>query len=224
MGIITPNAVLFDWDNTLVNTWPIIHQALFHTFEDMGKQPWSFEETKARVRHSMRDSFPKLFGDDWQKASDAYQHHYRAIHLKHLEALPKAEEVLKLLAAKGLYVAVVSNKKGPNLRTEISHLGWDGYFKCAVGAGDAEQDKPSAAPVVMAMQPSGRVADAATLFIGDSVIDIECAKHSGCSAMIYGDITSEQQGEPKDGLYQGFPYIAHVMDHTELHQWFCTHL
>jgi phosphoglycolate phosphatase len=61
-----PRAVIFDWDNTLVNTWPIIHDALNKTFAEHSLPLWEFEKTKARVRKSMRDSFPEIFGDNWQ--------------------------------------------------------------------------------------------------------------------------------------------------------------
>jgi len=51
-----PKALLFDWDNTLVNTWPAIHDANNYTLVAMGHEPWTFEETLQRVRKSMRDS------------------------------------------------------------------------------------------------------------------------------------------------------------------------
>ena len=57
-----PAAVLLDWDNTLVDSWPVIHEALCETFLALERQPWTLEETKQRVHHSLRDSFPDLFG------------------------------------------------------------------------------------------------------------------------------------------------------------------
>ena len=60
-----PAALLFDWDNTLADTWPAIHHALAVTFRAMDREPWTLEETRARVRASARDSFPALFGSRW---------------------------------------------------------------------------------------------------------------------------------------------------------------
>ena len=54
---VRPVALLFDWDNTLADTWPAIHHALAVTFRAMDREPWTFEETRARVRASARDSF-----------------------------------------------------------------------------------------------------------------------------------------------------------------------
>src|SRR5690606_3190282 len=55
-----PRAILFDWDNTLVDTWGVLHRALAATFEAFGRRPWTLEETKRNVRASARDAFPEL--------------------------------------------------------------------------------------------------------------------------------------------------------------------
>ena len=49
-----PRALIFDWDNTLVDTWPTIHEALRQTFNAMDLEPWTLAETRQRVRKSMR--------------------------------------------------------------------------------------------------------------------------------------------------------------------------
>jgi phosphoglycolate phosphatase len=67
-----PRAVLFDWDNTLVDNWATITEAFNATLTAMGHRPWTIEETRARVRASLRDSFPKLFGERWEEAKRIY--------------------------------------------------------------------------------------------------------------------------------------------------------
>jgi phosphoglycolate phosphatase len=191
MELKAPKAILFDWDNTLVNTWPIIHSALHTTFTQMGLEPWSIQTVKQRVSRSMRDSFPLIFGDDWQRAADIYQASFRAIHLQRLEALPGAEATLQLLATLPVYVAVVSNKKGPNLRKESAHIGWNKYFTKLVGADDTARDKPFPEPVISAMEGSGLKPGADVWFIGDSVVDMEVAHVTGCVPVWYGELPAE---------------------------------
>ena len=72
MSVARPKALIFDWDNTLVDTWPVIHAALFETFTAMGQTPWTLAETRLRVRLSMRESFPILFGDRWTAAREIF--------------------------------------------------------------------------------------------------------------------------------------------------------
>ena len=46
-----PAAIVFDWDNTLVDTWPVIHESLMVTLSAMGHEPWTFEELSASDVH-----------------------------------------------------------------------------------------------------------------------------------------------------------------------------
>ena len=152
MKLPKPKAVIFDWDNTLVDTWPIIHNALIATQRAMGHKEWSFDETRLKVRKSMRDSFPEIFGDNWQKAGAMYQQQYRATHLEQLQALPRAQEVLEAVKRRGLYSVVVSNKKSVNLNKEVEHIGWKKWFDKVVGSDDAARDKPFVDPVHLAFE------------------------------------------------------------------------
>jgi len=174
-----PRAILFDWDNTLVDSWPVIHESLVITFQAMGHAPWTIEETKQRVRHSLRDAFPRLFGTRWEDARRVYLDAYTAVHLERLTALTGAEELLGALAEDGYYLAVVSNKIGRILRCEAEHLCWSRYFRRMVGAGDASADKPHPAAVHAALCDSGIDPTTAWL-VGDTALDIECAAAAGC--------------------------------------------
>lgn len=215
MTLARPRAIIFDWDNTLVDTWPVIHEALNNTFRDMGTPQWTFDDTREKVKKSMRDSFPEIFGDTWEKAAELYQNYYRASHLEKLHALPRAEEVLQKIKALGIHNVVVSNKKGPNLRQEIEHLGWTGYFQGIVGANDAARDKPHADPVHLVFEKTDIKPAADVWFIGDSEVDIECAEVCGCTAILYG---AEARVNPRYSAthYYDFPYHTHVDDHTQL--------
>ena len=57
---VRPKAIIFDWDDTLIDNWQAIHAALNLTLNKMGHERWSFEKTKSNVRRSMRDSFPSF--------------------------------------------------------------------------------------------------------------------------------------------------------------------
>ena len=175
-----PRAILFDWDNTLVDSWPTILDALNVTLEAFGQAPWTMDEARLRVRQSMRDSFPKLFGDQWQQAGEVFYERYAAIHVKRLTPLAGAEEMLSALNEAGIHLSVVSNKKGDFLRQEAKHLGWDRYFGVLVGALDADNDKPAPEVVDLALAPSGIKKGPDVWFAGDADIDLECAHNAGC--------------------------------------------
>lgn len=212
-----PKAIIFDWDNTLVDTWPIIHKALNKTFVKYGITPWTFDETRERVAHSLRDSFPRLFGDQWEEAGKVYQMFYQNHHLQELESLPLSEDVLKFLKEKGIYVAVVSNKKGPTLRKEVEFIGWGEYFNKLIGSNDTPRDKPFADPVHMALEGSGIIPGEDVWFVGDTTIDLECAKNTTCVPILYGKAdTGVLESQASGVRYGGFDVHCHVPTHEEL--------
>lgn len=202
-----PKAVLFDWDNTLVDSWAIIHHTMTATFEAMGERPWTLEETRRKVRKSARDSFPELFGARSEEAMAVFYRTYEADHLAQLRALPGAAEMLRALAAaEDLLLGVVSNKRGQLLRLEAAELGWDRYFGPLVGATDAAKDKPAREVVDFALAGSGIAAGPEVWFVGDTDIDVLCARNSGCTAVL---VRAEPPGE---GEFADLPLACHVDD------------
>jgi phosphoglycolate phosphatase len=183
-ALVRPRAILFDWDNTLVDSWPTIHDALNTTLAAFGRTPWTLAETRRRVRKSMRDSFPTLFGDAWQDAGEVFYQRYAEIHARNLIPSPGAAAMLDAVAAAGVYLGVVSNKKGEFLRVEARQLGWDRYFGALVGALDAERDKPAPEPVRLALKGSGVAPGPEVWIAGDADIDLECAHNAGCTAIL----------------------------------------
>lgn len=184
LPLTRPRAVIFDWDNTLVDSWVCIRESYNMTFRHFGMAEWSLEETRERVAASMRDSFPAMFGDRWPEARDVFTRSFEAIHLDYLDPLPGAAEMLEALRAEGLVLAVVSNKRGGFLRKEAGIMGWAGHFVRLVGADDAEADKPAAAPVHLALSGTGITAGRDVWFVGDSPIDTHCAVNSGCTPIL----------------------------------------
>ncbi|MBL6946476.1 MAG: HAD family hydrolase [Rhodospirillales bacterium] len=199
-----PQAVIFDWDNTLVETWPAIHEALRRTFEQYGREPWTFEETKQRVRKSMRESFPPLFGDVWEEAGAFFKDAFTSIHLDLLKPAPGAAQMLADLCDSGFYLGVVSNKNGDVLRDEAAFLGWQNFFGKIVGALDAEHDKPAADPVVMALSQSGIPCGPDVWFVGDTDVDLECAAIAGCVPVL---VRSEAPGKEEFDEYPPDIYV-----------------
>jgi phosphoglycolate phosphatase len=200
-----PHAILFDWDNTLVDTWPVIHAALNHTLLAFDKEAWTLDETRARVRRSMRDSFPNLFGDLWTAAADHFYEQFAARHLKALTARPGAADMLRSLQELGIYLGVVSNKNGGYLRAEAEKLGWDEYFGALVGASDASRDKPAREPVDLALAESGFEAGPGVWFAGDTDIDLECAVKAGCVPIL---VRPEPPEKSEFGPYAPSRHVA----------------
>ena len=201
-----PRALLFDWDNTLVDNWGVITDAMNAVYDAFGMARWTVAEAKARIRESMREAFPKTFGERAKEAGRIFSDHFAAHHLDGLQEMPGASELLQGLAATGLHLAVVSNKRGRFLRLEAERLGWTGHFASLIGAADASVDKPAVEPVEMALAGSGIARGREVWFIGDTDIDMLCAVNAGCLPVL---IRREPPGEAE---FAAHPPALHLPD------------
>lgn len=187
LNLKKPRAVIFDWDNTLVDTWPLIQTAIDKTMCEMGRQPWGLEKVRDSVHKSMRESFPEIFGDDWQRAGQIYKATYRAIHLEQIRLLPGALDLINKISKAGILQFIVSNKIGATLRKEVAKIGIDKNFFAIIGANDAYNDKPHRDPVDLALLGCDLDLQKDEIwFVGDTVADVECAYNCGCTPIIYG--------------------------------------
>ncbi len=188
MILKTPKAVIFDWDNTLVNSWPVIHYAINQTMKAMNKDLWSLQKVKQNIHKSMREYFPQIFGNNWQQAGEIYVNSYKSQHLEKLQFLPNASELINFFYQREVPLFLVSNKIGSTLRLEAEALKVSHKFSAIVGSKDAMFDKPHKAPVDLALQNSKiNPSQDLTWFIGDTITDVECAINSGCKPIMYGE-------------------------------------
>ena len=179
-----PKAILFDWDNTLVNNWDPIFIAYKETLKILGLKRQSREETLKNAKYSLRETFPKVFKNDWKKAKKIFYYEFKKIHLKKIKPLPNAEKILKIIKEKRIACGIISNKEGNLLRKEINKLGWNKkYFKVLVGANEAKRDKPSKYPLLLALNKISLKPNKNIWYVGDNEIDVEFAKKNNCSSI-----------------------------------------
>jgi phosphoglycolate phosphatase len=182
-----PRLVLWDWDNTLVDGWAAIEAGLNAAFAAFGLPLWGRADVLANVRRALRESFPEIFGAEWERARDIFYAEVRKQHLQVLTPMPGAAAALAAVAQAGLKQGVISNKQGPLLRAEAVHLGWDCHFGALVGAGDAAADKPDPAPFRMALAALGAAPGLDVWYIGDTALDMQAARAAGCLPVLLGD-------------------------------------
>jgi phosphoglycolate phosphatase len=183
--ISRPTALLYDWDNTLVDAWGGVTAALNAAFAAFDMPLWTIEDTRQRARVAVREAFPATFGEQWEHARDLFYATLELEHLKHVQPMEGAADAL--VAGAAFPQAVVSNKTGRFLRAEVEHLGWTAHFGAVIGAGDASADKPDPAPIHLALDRLGRVASESVWYLGDTALDMQSARAAGVTAVLVGN-------------------------------------
>lgn len=178
-----PRAILFDWDNTLVDTWEGMHRAMNATLVAMDHEPWTMEQAQRRMNRSLRNSFPELFGERWHEAHDVFYEAFLEGHLDTLKSLPGAEKMLQALYEMRIFMGVASSKVGTMLREEIAYFGWEKYLPGVVGSGEAEKDKPAKEAALFATRGTNIELGKYLWVVGDLPIDMEFARNVGATAI-----------------------------------------
>lgn len=164
--------ILWDWDNTLADTFGAIFAAQNEARIKYGLMPWTREESKAAMNTSGRNLIKDVFGADKAAEVRAYFLSRYAEHADALELKSGAKEVLQTAKELGYINVLASNKAGPILRNEVQAMGLTAYFDRLIGAEDTDNDKPSKAFTDSALDEI----DVQTLIsVGDGKADIQMA-------------------------------------------------
>lgn len=184
--LLEPRAILFDWDNTLIENWRNIQAALNAALTDAGRDPLDLEQVKILARHAAGAVLPQLFGAGAERARTIFYTHFAANHLAGLRIMEGAEGLMDQLLLKNVPLGIVSNKKGDLLRREVSHLGWDKRFKTVIGAQDATADKPDPAPIYLALEKLDISPGPDIWMVGDTDVDMRAGQAAGCATILIG--------------------------------------
>lgn len=135
--------VVFDWDGTLADTYPVISAAYENTFKTLGLNPISYDEIKKLTSTLQnKDTLGYLFGDKKDKAEKIYYKYIKENHVLKFVTMPNAENLLQYCSDNGIKCFLITNKKREFFLKESNKANFTKFFTNIVAAGDFEEDKP----------------------------------------------------------------------------------
>lgn len=186
-----PQAIIFDWDNTLAENRDVVVGSMNKVLAKYGKEEWEIAKKKYRdPNKSLKENFRNFFGENANKAYEEYLEAYLELYKDLLRPLPFSQEVLRQLNKNNpeVKLIIISNKERSLLLMEIEALYKDINFFKIMANGDTEKNKPDASPVFKALEGTGIEVNPLNVWIiGDSKQDIDCAYNAGCQAILYGE-------------------------------------
>lgn len=178
--------IVFDWDGTLADTYPVILASYDYVFDKLGVSRIPYDEVrKLTSTLQNKDTFGYIFGDKKQEAINAFYEYATKHHLDNLRTMPDAKKLLDYCQNEGAKIYLVTSKNTPFVYAEMDKLGFKNYFKKIVAAGEYAQDKPS--PVATHEVFDKKIPPADTIVvIGDGSADVKTARtydHDGKKAV-----------------------------------------
>lgn len=180
------NAVVFDLDGTLLDTLDDLWYATNHALASYGLP----ERTRDEVRRFVGNGYGRLTtlaapaGTNEEVLSEllaTFNAYYQAHATDHTGPYPHIHEMLDALRARGVPMAVVSNK-GDAAVKELVEAHFPGVFACAVGERPGIRRKPAPDTVLAVCEELG-VAATDIVYVGDSEVDIATAQAVGCACV-----------------------------------------
>jgi phosphoglycolate phosphatase len=181
-----PPAVIFDWDNTLIDTFPLLVTGSNLVREKLGYPLWNDSEARANIRLAGKESFINFYGKKHKDAEAIFYNYIEANHLKNIEVMNGAHALLLMLREAGVPMAVLSNKRGHILRREVAHLGWNDFFEVVHGPDDVGhigKPNPQGLSITIAKMKLEPLSYADIWYVGDTENDIKAAQAAGVTAV-----------------------------------------
>lgn len=177
--------VLFDLDGTLLNTLEDLSDGVNATLAEMGLPPRSPAQIRAALgngaAHLLRESLPGDARDRVEEALAVFAKHYPPKGPGKTALYPGMAELLERLDREGWLLAVISNK--PDRAVKPLQKAFFPQVKLAVGEREGVRRKPWPDGVLAAMEELG--ADpAATVYVGDSEVDLKTAENAGLPCIL----------------------------------------
>lgn len=172
------HAVLFDLDGTLIDHFATLFRCYEHALGALGLPIPTQDHVRRSVGGSMEVTMRKLVAKHHvTAAARLWREHLARTCLDEVTLMPGAEELVRTLHARGLKLAVFTNKIGENSRGICDHLGLTPYLDLVLGADDSPYRKPQPEFTELALSRLGVPAEG-TVLVGDSPYDIDAA-HAG---------------------------------------------
>lgn len=177
--------ICFDLDGTLVNTFPfIINSYKKAVIDKYGKITETDEDIIAQIGRPIKYFYQAYPQEDREGLQTAFSTHND---LSQSKGVPFFEGVVEMLQElkKFVKIGLVTSKRNEPLFAWIKRVGFENLFDVVVGKDDTEFHKPEPDPLLLAIKKLNYTTEQ-TLYVGDAIFDILCAKNAGVDSCLVG--------------------------------------
>lgn len=195
-------AVLIDFDGTLMNTDEVVLRSWEHTYRELGREVPSAAEIRLTFGEPLRRSMEYIFPDvPVDESLTIYREYNMARFLNYTKPYPGMVELIDRLRERGVPTALVTSRLRNTTYIGLEHFDLVRRFDAILTEDDIEASKPDPGPVYWTLRKLGVpfeespswAAEGRTprqkeqvLMIGDSIYDIQCCENAGIGAMLVG--------------------------------------
>jgi phosphoglycolate phosphatase len=177
---------VFDLDGTLLNSLEDLARSTNYALEKNGYPLRTMDEYRLFVSDGLPMLIQRALGDNYSpeiglRLTDDFVAYYSSHYVDATHIYAGVPELLDELRARGIQLAILSNKPDRFLRMMIDQMFPAGAFAMVQGKTDQFSTKPDPASLLYVLEEL-KTSPADTLYIGDSNVDIYTAHNAGVKA------------------------------------------
>jgi len=198
-------AAIFDLDGTLINSLTDLARSGNELLKLYGRPAYHEEKYKYFVgngsRKLMERLLPDFTPDQIDEALAIYTKIYARNLYQHTKPYKYILDMLQQLKLRGVLLAVCTNKHASAVNGLISASFPANLFDVIKGVGEGEKPKPSPDNTLKIMA-SLEVKPEETIFVGDTMVDMQTAKNAGAFpvGVLWGFRTQQELEENGAGI------------------------
>jgi len=204
-----PDAIFWDWDGTIVDSYQLLSEAHDSTLSTLGMLKLEEGEFRNYFGKERMFIFSDIYGDQMERAIDIFQSNVEEkSHL--IKPMAGVIEVMRFLQESRVKLGLVTNKRRCYVGKELEHTGLNKFLPIVVCAGEASHDKPYADPLLKAIELANLPPQKHEIwYIGDTETDLKCATNAGCKSVFI-----EGHKDTMRLIKEYSPYISFDNYHT----------
>lgn len=172
--------IIFDFDGTLADTWPVMYQVISGVFQRYDGRQVLIEDMYALAGPTELQIIEQHLSNREQveAAITEYVAEYEQRHEELVERNTEIADLLVSLRQSDIGIAMFTGKSRRTLDISLDKLGWEVSFDKIVTGDDVEKRKPSAEGIHLILNELGW-AKGETIFVGDSNDDMLAGQEAG---------------------------------------------
>lgn len=171
--------VFFDLDGTLIDTVPLILESFNYTFMHHFGHTRPEEETISYIGMPLINHLKEIYPGKEEELAKTYREYNERKHDSSIAIFIGIYDLIKTLYEKGIVLGVVTSKRQALAIKGLKIFNLMDYFLFVNGSEASQKHKPDGEPLIKAMEKANVKNKDEVLYVGDSPLDILCAKNAG---------------------------------------------
>jgi pyrophosphatase PpaX len=171
--------VFFDLDGTLIDTVPLILESFNYTFMHHFGETRPEAETISYIGIPLIKHLGEIYPGKEEELAKTYREYNDRKHDSSIGVFLGICQLIKTLYEKGIVLGVVTSKRRELAVRGLKLFNLMDYFAFVNGSEASQKHKPEGEPLLKAMEAVNALNTEEVLYVGDSPLDILCAKNAG---------------------------------------------